>query len=82
MNDNVTNLLAARQRRRRPALHFDTDLEALLFAAKCLADLHRTAVKGELAPDVLALKLDQAGSVIDACIRLHGTTATTTGDPK
>lgn len=82
MNDNVTDLLAARRRKGRDGLHFDTDLEALLFAASCLADLHRTAVKGELHPDVLALKLDQAGSVIDACIRLHGTTHTTTGDPK
>lgn len=72
MSAPVTNLLEARTRRQEPALHFETDYEALLFAASCLADLHRTAVKGELSPDVLALKLDQAGSVIDACIRLHG----------
>ena len=71
MTDNVADLLSVRRRRQQPALHFETDYEALLFAASCLADLHRTAVKGELAPDVLALKLDQAGSVIHACIRLH-----------
>lgn len=74
MTATVTNLLERRTRRQEPALTFETDHEALLFAAACVDELRRAAPAGELAPALLALKLDQAADVIRACIRLHART--------
>ena len=71
MTATVTNLLERRTRRQEPAMTFETDHEALLFAAACVADLRETALAGDLTTEHLALKLEQAADVIRACIRLH-----------
>lgn len=72
MTATVTNLLERRTRRQEPALHFETDREALLFAAACVDELRQTATAAQgLDPEVTRLKLDQAADVIRACIRLH-----------
>ena len=76
MTATVTDLLARRTRRQEPALTFETDHEALLFAAACVDDLRATE-PDERTPDLLDLKLDQAAAVIRACIRLNDRTRET-----
>lgn len=77
----VHNLLEARTRRQQAAMTFETDHEALLFAAHCLDELRQTAASpAELDRSTLQLKLDQAADIVRACIRLHATESHTTGD--
>jgi hypothetical protein len=72
MTANVLDLLSARRARQQPALTFDTDLEALEFAAKRLDELHERATTALLLDaESLRLQLGQAAAIVRACIRLH-----------
>lgn len=72
MTSNLTDLLAERTKRRRPARHFDDDLEALTFAAGCIDELRDQADEALLIESSrLHLKLDQAAAIVRACMCLH-----------
>lgn len=72
MSANVHDLLSRRARRHRPALHFDTPIEALTFARTQITELQdRTAGQLLLNAEELDLPLSQLGAVLDACLRLY-----------
>ena len=72
MSGQVVDLLAARRARQRPALTFDTDLEALEFAAAHLDRLHEQ-VRDSLFIDCEAVRLPigQAAAIVRACMCVH-----------
>lgn len=72
MTANVHDLLSRRARRHRPALHFDTPIEALTFLRTQVSELQdQTAGQLLLKAEELDLPLSQLGAVIDACLRLY-----------
>jgi hypothetical protein len=71
MTATVHDLLSRRATRQRPALHFDTDVEALTFAAEQVRELQDKADSSLfLEGHELDLPLSQLAAVLDACLRL------------
>ena len=68
----VTDILTARQKRQREALHFRTAPEALSFAAHQLDHL-RAELDGQLVvvTDDVRLPVEQAAAIVAECLRLH-----------
>ena len=73
MTATVTDLLSRRESRHQPGLHFDTDWQALAYAAEHLDEL-RQHVASSHSPDAeqIQLQLAQAASIVRACMRVHG----------
>jgi hypothetical protein len=72
MTATVHDLLSRRATRQRPALHFDTDVEALSFASRQVRELQdRTGSALFLDAQELDLPLSQLAAVLDACLRLY-----------
>jgi hypothetical protein len=71
MTATVHDLLSSRTTRQRPALHFDTDVEALTFASRQVRELQDKAEFALLFDaKELDLPLSQLAAVLDACLRL------------
>jgi hypothetical protein len=72
MTANVHDLLSRRARKHKPALHFETDVEALTFAAEQVRELqHQADAALLLRGQELDLPLSQLAAVLDACLRLY-----------
>jgi hypothetical protein len=71
MSATVHDLLSRRTTRQRPALYFDTDVEALTFASRQVRELQDKAESALLLDaKELDLPLSQLAAVLDACLRL------------
>lgn len=71
MTANVHDLLSRRARKHKPALHFETDVDALTFARTQVAELERLAGSVLLLDaKQLDLPLSQLAAVLEACIDL------------
>lgn len=71
MTANVHDLLSRRARKHRPALHFETDVDALTFARTQVAELGHLADSALLLnAKELDLPLSQLAAVLDAYIDL------------
>lgn len=72
MSATVHDLLSRRARKHRPALHFETDVDALTFARAQVRELlDRTDGRLFLNAQDLNLPLSQLAAVLDACLRAH-----------
>ena len=72
MSAIVHDLLSRRARKHKPALHFDTDVDALTFARGQVRELQAKADTALLLnAEELDLPLSQLAAVLEACLRLH-----------
>jgi hypothetical protein len=72
MTAKVHDLLSRRATRQRPALYFETDVEALSFARQQVRELQDRADSALLLNgQELDLPLSQLAAVLDACLRLY-----------